>query len=197
MKTQMTKTLMAIALLAAGFTATATEKEREIELTTVKQKAVVLKMQNIEEGTQISLFNGEGELLFEDKASSNAYGKVLNLQLLEPGQLRLEVENNESVEILPIYVSEGYAEMKKDNRLMISKPIVKHNDEEMKVFLGNNCLDMKVSIYDEFGDLVNRSEIKKGAAKVKRYDISDLADGNYKIQFTADGRSFYHTITLD
>lgn len=197
MKTQIKKTMMAIALLAAGFVATANENEREIELTTVKQKAVVLKMQNIQEGTQISLYNAEGELLFEDKANSNVYGKVLNLQLLAPGQLRLEVENDESVEILAIDVSEGHAEMNKANRMLISKPIVKHNGDEMKIFLGDNCVDMKVSIYDEFGDLVNRSEIKKGAAKAKRYDISDLADGNYNIQFTADGRSFYHTITLD
>lgn len=196
MKTQITKTLMAIALLAAGFVANANENEREIELTTVKQKAVVLQMQNIQEGTKISLRSESGELLFEDEAESNEYGKVFNLQQMEAGNLTLEVENSESLEILPIEVTATSAEMNKAASIKISKPLVKHNEESLKVYLGKNCLDMQVTIFDQYDDVVHRSEIEKGGAKVQRYDISDLSDGNYKIQFTADGRSFYHTITL-
>ena len=196
MKTQITKTLLAIALLAAGFVANANENEREIELTTVKQKAVVLQMQNIQEGTKISLRSESGELLFEDEAESNEYGKVFNLQQMEAGNLTLEVENSESLEILPIEVTATSAEMNKAASIKISKPLVKHNEESLKVYLGKNCLDMQVTIFDQYDDVVHRSEIEKGGAKVQRYDISDLSDGNYKIQFTADGRSFYHTITL-
>ncbi len=196
MKTQITKTLLAIALLAAGFVANANENEREIELTTVKQKAVVLQMQNIQEGTKISLRSESGELLFEDEAESNEYGKVFNLQQMEAGNLTLEVENSESLEILPIEVTATSAEMNKAASIKISKPLVKHNAESLKVYLGKNCLDMQVTIFDQYDDVVHRSEIEKGGAKVQRYDISDLSDGNYKIQFTADGRSFYHTITL-
>jgi len=196
MKTQITKTLMAIALLAAGFVANANEKERAIEITTVKQKAVVLTMQNIQKGTRITLWNEEGELLFEDEAETDAYGKVFNLQQMEAGRLTLELENQESLEILPINVSKEAAEMDKSASLFISKPVVKHNDTSLKVYLGQKCLDMQMTIFDKFDDVVHRSEIEKGDAKVQRYDIADLADGNYKIQFTADGRSFYHTITL-
>jgi len=196
MKTQITKTFLAIAFLAAGFVATANENEREIELTTVKQKAVVLKMQNIQEGTRISLRSESGELLFEDQAEENAYGKVFNLEHLAEGNLTLEVENESSLEILPIEVTAYSAEMDKESSVLISKPIVKHNGESLKVYLGQKCLDMQMTIFDEYEDIVHRSSIEKGDAKVQRYDISDLSDGNYKIQFTADGRSFYHTITL-
>ena len=197
MKTQITKTFMAIALLAAGFVANATEKNREIELTTVKQKAVVLQMQNIEEGTTISLRSESGALLFEDKAEGNEYGKVFNLQEMEEGKFTLELESAESLEILPIEVTKEAAEMDKSASIYISKPVVKHNGELLKVYLGKKCLDMQMTIFDEYGKVAHRSQIEKGDAKVQRYDISDLADGNYKVQFTADGRSFYHTIALD
>lgn len=187
---------MAIALLAAGFLANANEKERTIELTTESSKAVVLNMENIEEGTKISLWNEAGVLLFADEAKDNAYGKVFNLNQMDEGELTLEIESKESLEILPIKVTQTSASLNKDQSVMISKPMVKHNEQSLKVYLGQKCLDMQMTIFDSNDDVVHRSQIKKGNAKVQRYDISDLADGNYKIQFTADGRSFYHTITL-
>lgn len=197
MKTQIKTTLLAIAMLASGFLANANEKERTIELTTENKKAVVLNMQNVEVGIKISLWNEAGELLFADEAKSDVYGKVFNLKQMEEGQLTLEIENQESLEILPINVTKLTASLNKGQGIMISKPMVKHNDTSLKVYLGQKCLDMQMTIFDQYGDVVHRSEIEKGDAKVQRYDISDLSNGSYRIQFTAEGRSFYHTISLD
>ncbi|WP_141719747.1 collagen binding domain-containing protein [Roseivirga misakiensis] len=196
MKNQI-KTLAAAAIfMASGFLASANESEREISLTTENQKAVVLKMDNVKAGTQISLLDANGKVLFQDQADAEAYGKVFNLSKLEKGQLQLEIENDETLEVMSIEVTEQSARIESSSKQLIEKPIIKHNGEGMKIYFGNDHDGMKVSVYDEQGALAFRDNVESNGA-MKRYDISKLSSGKYKVQFTADGRSFYHTITLD
>ncbi len=194
MKKQFTTALAAIALLASGFTATANESEREFSLTTENQKAVVLQMNNIEAGTQISLRDEEGKLLFKDHASSNQYGKVFNLNQMEEGQLYLEIENAEKLEVMSIEVTETEASMDTEAELVIEKPSVRISDGTMKVYFGENESVCGMKIYDNLGSVAFKDQV--GSASMKRYDVSKLAEGQYEIQFTAKGRNFYHTITL-
>lgn len=197
MKKQITKAVAAIVLLASGFLASANESEREISLSTENQKAVVLKMNNIKAGTQISLRDENGKLLFEDKADANQYGKVFNLSLLEKGQLQLEIENEETLEIMSIEVTESAASIKKGSEQVFNKPIVKHNGDQMKIYFGESQSGMKITVLDQYGDVAFKDRVKSSDSSLKRYDVSKLSSGKYNIQFTADGRSFYHTITLD
>lgn len=196
MKNQITKAAAAIVLLASGFLASANESEREISLSTENQKAVVLKMNNIKAGTQISLRDDNGKLLFEDKANANQYGKVFNLSLLEKGELQLEIENGETLEVMSILVTDSSASIEQGSEKVFHKPIVKHNGESMKIYFGASS-SMKITVLDQFGDVAFKDNIKEDASSLKRYDVSKLSSGKYNIQFTADGRSFYHTITLD
>ena len=194
MKKQFTKALAAIVLLASGFTATANESESEISLTTEKQKAVVLQMNNIEAGTQISIVDEEGKLLFKDQAASNQYGKVFNLNQFEEGQLYLEIESAEKLEVRSIEVTETKASLSSKAELVIEKPSVRINDGTMKVYFGENESVCGMKIYDSLGDVAFKDQI--GSAQMKRYDVSKLSEGSYEIQFTAKGRNFYHTISL-
>lgn len=197
MKNQITKAVAAIVLLASGFMASANESEREISLSTENQKAVVLRMNNIKEGTQISLIDQSGKLLFEDRADANQYGKVFNLSLLEKGELQLEIENGETLETMSILVTDSSASIEQGSEKVFHKPIVKHSGESMKIYFGESAANMKITVLDQYGDVAFKDNIKEGASSLKRYDVSKLSSGKYNIQFTADGRSFYHTITLD
>lgn len=196
MKKQITKAVAAMVLLASGFLASANESEREVSLSTENQKAVVLKMNNIKTGTQISLRDENGKLLFEDVADANQYGKVFNLSLLEKGDLQLEIENNETLEIMSIEVTESSASIKAGSEHVFQKPIIKHNGGSMKIYFGEGEASMKMTVLDQYGDIAFKDKVN-GGSKMKRYDVSKLSSGKYNIQFTADGRSFYHTITLD
>ncbi|MFY0594363.1 DUF3244 domain-containing protein [Roseivirga sp.] len=196
MKNQI-KTLAAAAIfLASGFIASANETEREISLTTENQKAVVLRMDNVKAGTQISLLDENGKVLFQDEASAEAYGKVFNLSKLDKGQLQLEIESDETLEVMSIQVTEESARIESGSKKLIEKPIIKHNDKGMKIYFGKDHAGMKVSVFDEQGSIAFRDNVESNGS-MKRYDISKLSSGEYKVQFTADGRSFYHTITLN
>ena len=86
MKNQITKVLAGLILLASGFLATANEKEREITLKTAKSKSVVLQMNNVKIGTEVTLWNQSGKLLFKDQVDNDTYSKIFNLDLLEKGE---------------------------------------------------------------------------------------------------------------
>ncbi|MFT6871789.1 MAG: hypothetical protein ACJAVN_000791 [Roseivirga sp.] len=197
MKKQITKAVAAIVLLASGFLASANESEREISLSTENQKAVVLNMNNIKVGTHISLRDEHGKLLFEDIADANQYGKIFNLSLLEKGELQLEIENDETLEVMSIEVTASSASIKAGSDQLFQKPIVKHNGESMKIYFGESEDGMKVTVLDQYGDVAFKDKVEAGDGSLKRYDVSKLSSGKYNIQFTANGRSFYHTITLD
>lgn len=153
-------------------------------------------MKNLKTGTNISLWSKEGKLLYQDEAKDNSYARVFNLSQWEQGDLTLELENEESLEILPIAVSKNTAVLKRNAEIIYAKPVLKMSGKSMKVFLsqGHNCYQM--SITDASGNEVFQERIAQQESGLMRYDVSKLSQGKYNIQFTADGRSFYHTIMI-
>lgn len=196
MKTQISKLMAAILLMVCGMTAQANGNEREISLKTENSKTVVLEMKHIKSGTDISIWNEEGKLLYQDEVRGNSYARLFNLDQLEKGELTLEIENEESLEVMQINVSEEAAVLKKSDQQVYSKPVVKLAGDQLKVYFGegHKCAEMKIT--DQFSDTVFEGNISKDEKGLKRYDVSKLSEGKYNIQFTADGRSFYHTIII-
>ncbi len=197
MKQRITQAFMVIMFMTIGLTAQARENEREISLTVENSKAVVLTLSHIEAGTKISLWDANGKLLFEDKADEATYGKVFNLQQLKKGELMLEIEDRQTLQLVPITVSDNAAKMKESAQKTYVKPIVRTKEGEMKVYLRDGHGDYTMRMLDKFQDVVYRESVVAGKGGIKRYDVSKLPSGTYNIQFTADGRSFYHTITLN
>lgn len=197
MKNQITKVLAGLILLASGFLATANEKEREITLKTAKSKSVVLQMNNVKIGTEVTLWNQSGKLLFKDQVDNDNYSKIFNLDLLEKGELVLEVDNAETLEVRSINVSEGSAEFISSSEKVYAKPVVRVSENMMKIFLRDDHSGYKMNMKDQFGKSVYRQSIDKSNRGLQRYDVSKLSKGKYEIQFTADGRSFFHTIIIE
>ena len=197
MKKQITKVLLAMILLASGFMSNANERVREISLKSADSKSVVLQINNVTMGSEVTLWGENGELLFKDRISQTTYSKVFNLNQLERGALTLEVESQESLEVMPISVTEERAEFNQKEERIYAKPVVRIENDLMKIFLRENheAFDMKIT--DHLGQSVLKEHIGEGKTGLKRYDVSKLSKGQYNIQFTADGRSFYHTIIIE
>lgn len=196
MKTQITKAMVAMMLLASGFLANANEGVREISLNTESSKSVILKMNNLKAGTEVTLWNEAGKILFKDEVNEASYSKIFNLKQLEKGELTLEVESSESLEILPISVTEDEAQFIKKEEKFFAKPIVRLNNDMVKVFLRSEHTGYEMKITDQNGSSVYKEQIGENKSGLMRYDVSKLSKGKYNIQFTADGRSFYHTIII-
>ncbi|MCE7990435.1 MAG: hypothetical protein HEP71_00590 [Roseivirga sp.] len=198
MKTQITKLMAAAMLLAASFTANATDNasERSLKVSAKNSKAVVLQLGDLPAGTNITIWNAEGELLFRDNTNNTEYARVFNLKSLEEGEIYLEIESAGQLEILPIEVTSSSAKIKRSAEVIIEKPVVKQSEGAAKVFFGQNNADMKVTLFDASNDIVYRHTVADGTGS-KTYDLSKLEDGTYKFQFSANGRTFFHTVILN
>lgn len=196
MKTQITKIIAAALLLTAGTTLNANNgtAEKSIKVSTENQKAVVLQLNNMAEGTAVSLKTQEGVILFQDEVTEVEYAKVFNLKSLEEGEIYLEIESDEQLEILAIEVTDVAAYLKKSSEMIIEKAIVKMQGDMAKVFFGHNEGNTKVTLFDAANDIVYRHNAENGSAKT--YDLSDLANGTYTFQFKSGGKTFYHSLTV-
>lgn len=196
MKTQITKTIAAAMLLIAGtsLNANTDSGEPSINVSTKNQKTVVLQLDNMEAGTAISIRSEEGAILFQDEVTEATYTKVFNLKSLKEGEVYLEIENDEQLEVLSIQVTDTEAYLKKSSKLIIEKAIVKLKGDAAKVFFGQNNGSTKVTLFDEANDIVYRHTVDNGS--VKTYDLSKLAAGSYTFQFKSEGKTFYHNVTL-
>lgn len=198
MKTQITKLMAAAMLLTASFTANATDNasERSLKVSAKNSKAVVLQLGDLPAGTNITIWNAEGDLLFRDKTNDSEYAKVFNLKSLEEGEIYLEIESAGQLEILPIEVTSSSAKIKRSAEVIIEKPVVKQSEGTAKVYFGQNNADMKVTLFDGSNDIVYRHTVADGTGS-KTYDLSQLENGAYKFQFSASGRTFFHTVILN
>ena len=196
MKTQITKVMAVAMMITASFAAQATNSktERNLKVSAQSQKAVVLQLANLSGDTEISMYDQDGKLLFQDSAEGEAYAKTFDLRSIEAGEVYLEIENDERLEILPIAVTDNKAQIKRSAEQIIEKPIVKMNGDMAKVFFGNNEGNTKVTLFDENHDIAYRHDAKGGSAR--SYDLSDLPAGSYTFQFKTGDRTFYQSITV-
>lgn len=193
MKTQIKKIVAAIILLAVGITLNASSGSIDaiVNISTENGKTVILRLNNINESTRISIRNQSGVRLFKDKAETGAYAKVFDLNRLQEGDLYLEIENEERLEVLTIKVTDKEAYLEKSARKLIEKPVLKMKGNMAKVFFGQNEGQTEVVILDSYGNLVYKQNVADSGAKT--YDLSDLERGNYKFQFKTGGKTFYNT----
>lgn len=196
MKTQITKIIAAVLLLTAGTALNANNENagRSIKVSTENQKAVVLQLDNLAAGTEVSLKNEEGFILFQDEVNEAEYAKVFNLKSLDKGEIYLEIESDEQLEILPIKITDTEAYLQKSSEIIIEKAIVKLQGDMAKVFFGHNEGSTKVTLFDSTNDVIYRHNAENGG--VKTYDLSKLAAGTYSFQFKSGGKTFYHSVTI-
>ncbi len=195
MKTSIKNIAAAFMMLAASsLSANNSNSEKSVKVSTENSKAVVLQLNNLSAGTSISIVGQNGETLFQDKAEHARYAKVFNLQQMQIGEVYLEIENDEQLEILTIQVTDTQAYLEKAAEATIQKPILKMNGDQAKVFFGNNEVIVKVTIMDANGEIAYRQSAESGSAST--YDLSDLPAGSYTFQFNTGDRTFYQVVSI-
>ena len=195
MKTSIKNIAAAFMMLAASsLSANNSNSEKSVKVSTENSKAVVLQLNNLSAGTSISIVGQNGETLFQDKAEHARYAKVFNLQQMQIGEVYLEIENDEQLEILTIQVTDTQAYLEKAAEATIQKPILKMNGDQAKVFFGNNEGKVRVTIMDANGEIAYRQSAESGSAST--YDLSDLPAGSYTFQFNTGDRTFYQVVSI-
>jgi hypothetical protein len=173
--------------------APATNSKVEIKGSDI-EKALSIEFSNIkEEDVTISIMNEEGATVHTDKAKSiKAFSKKFNLTSLEKGEYTLKV-TLEHCKITQVFeVTKKGIIVKETNRKEVYAPIIKEEDSKFDINIPTIKNKYSVLVLNASGDTVFE-EVQKGVTQLnKRYNMTNLAKGEYLLQVSIDGETYYH-----
>jgi hypothetical protein len=158
------------------------------------EKALSIEFSNIkEEDVTISIMNDEGATVHTDKAKSiKAFNKKFNLASLDKGEYTLKIIL-EHCKITQLFeVTKKGINVKENNRKEVYAPIIKEEDCKFDIIIPTIKIKYTVLVLDLNGNTVFE-ETQKGITQLnKRYNMSNLTKGEYLLQVSIDGETYYH-----
>ena len=147
--------------------------------------------------TQVQLKDENGLVLHKVVLNNNEkVNKRFDLTSLPAGNYDLEVENETSFTTTPIEVTASAAFVLDADQVMIIKPVVRQNGDLLDIILpSEDRASVSVTIFNNDLKPVFRDTVE-GSAELKRYDLSKLGKGGYRIKMRAQGREFIQFVAL-
>ena len=147
--------------------------------------------------TQVQLKDENGLVLHKVVLNNNEkVNKRFDLTSLPAGNYDLEVENETSFTTTPIEVTASAAFVLDADQVTIIKPVVRQNGNLLDIILpSEDSASVSVTIFNNDLKPVFRDTVE-GTAELKRYDLSKLGKGGYRIKMRAQGREFIQFVAL-
>jgi len=162
-------------------------------------KKIILNMENMAADKVTCVFrNQAGEIFFKDEVitASNAT-KQYDLSQLPSGDYTIEVNDLMKIERLNLTVKNGGVILNEKVGDITFKPTVWLNEDKSVDFnlmtLGESA---SLSIYGPSGDLLKSDRFRKVNVAAKRYDLSKVEAGEYRVVITHKSETVVHTLAL-
>ncbi len=165
----------------------------------VSTKSISIGFRNKAKNTvNVVLKNATGDVLFSKKTvDCSNFFESLNLKNLELGAYNLTVTKNLVKTFQPFELTANGVVMNKKERVQKFIPQIIQRDTKLDVnAMMHKIGTIKLSIYNEDGQLVFEQYNEKVVTLNKRYDLSQLGKGEFTAQVTADDEVSYLTIKL-
>jgi len=142
--------------------------------------------------------NTTGDILLNEYFNGNKNpGKVFNLENVEPGLYTLTLmdergEQDSEIEITEEGVICG------EKTSFFPAPNIRFEDQKLDVsFLNQAKEDVQITIRNNRGDVVFQEEIGESYLLEKRYDLKELARGNYQLVVQTSRKSYYKDLAIN
>ena len=147
--------------------------------------------------TQVQLKDENGLVLHKVVLNNNEkVNKRFDLTSLPAGNYDLEVENETSFTTTPIEVTASAAFVLDADQVTIIKPVVRQNGNLLDIILpSEDSASVSVTIFNNDLKPVYRETVD-GSTELRRYDLSKLGKGGYRIKMRAQGREFIQFVAL-
>lgn len=169
-----------------------------VKLTNNKDKTITLRLGAIQSETiRITLKDNFGQMFYSEQISDkNEFMKKFDLQNLASGNYKFEIENSMNVKVMPIQVNRNDLLIMEEDVAVLHKPYIKMKENGVFDF---NLLNLDVEkttvlITDDKGKVVYKEFLGAKTEFKKRYDISQLAKGNYSVIVNKGDRSYEKSI---
>lgn len=197
MKT-MRKSLLIAMMVMATAVVFANGNKPSVKVEKVGAKAIALQASQLGTSqTQVQLKDEKGLILHKIVLHNNEnVNKRFDLTSLPAGSYDLEVENETSFTTTPIEVTAAAAYVLDADQVMIIKPVIRQIGDLLDIIMpGEESTSVNVTISDSHLKLVYR-ETLEGTTELRRYDLSKLDKGSYRIKMRAKGKEFIQFVAL-
>lgn len=187
-----------IAMVAISIVSFANGTKPNIKVETVGAKTVTLNTSGFGFGeTQIKLRDDKGSVLHSEKVSGREeYLKNFDLSSLKMGTYYFEVENEMSFATIPVELSKVSTYVLNADKVVILKPVIRRNGNFLDILLPSETpATIEVAIYDSNANRVFREKVKD-CSEIRRYDISRLTEGDYRIKLNTNGKEFIQFVAV-
>lgn len=184
-------TVMAVAIVAM---ATAVEKPKMNVIPLTADRAIVSIQNDKEALLELSIHAESGDLVYYKQSAKplSSYQKIFDFTDLENGNYTMALKVNDTRLTKEISVNSKEIVIGKEK--LRFDPYFAYADNELKLSYLNFDKELYVlSIYGEYG-LVYESKLGNELALTSGYDLSKLAEGNYKVVLSSLNSEFSFNI---
>lgn len=196
MKT-MKKVMLTIMMVMISTLVIANERPT-VKVKSVEAKTVAVVAYGLGEvQTAIQLKNGNGEVLYTATVKpGESFAKKLKLAAVPSGDYTIEVENSESFTAIPVTLSAGSVDVKTADQITIMKPRLSVVGDKLNVMISDEFTkEVWVSIFDNKANRLAYERVSLD--NLKRFDLSNLKEGEYTVRMSAEGKSFIQSLSLE
>ena len=146
--------------------------------------------------TQVRLIDEAGIVLHNESYKRNeGFSKKFELSALPQGRYFFEVENERSYGVFPLTIAAEKITLRREETVMLVKPII-HQDGDVMDLLVSSDKNVKVEIHNEHRQLVFSETLNSEKGLRRRYYLSSLTKGNYRVSVNVNKKGFTKLLAL-
>jgi hypothetical protein len=159
-------------------------------------KLLVVDFSNLQnENVSVSILDSDDHILYSETASDvKSFTKKFNLWKLEQGTYTLKVVQNKFRTIQPFVVTEKNVIVNESTKKVNFEPLFKFKESKLEVLVPLSENAVFVTILDKNGTILFEEKNENVQSFRKKYDLKNLPHGEYLVEVTIEGESFYHNI---
>ena len=195
------KKLIRIGLLSAALLATVVanaSNKLNVKVASKASKILSISLAEVTSGETILIKDINGEILFsEELEAAHDYNKVFSLSTLPEGLYFIEDNEEGKIQSTPILVTKEDVSLVENAVKTYIAPDITINDNVMNVLINNdNHTDVSISVYNEAGTLLNKSNHNTNTIVLGSFDISKLTYKTLTVSVTEGDYNFTKEIEL-
>ena len=195
------KKLIRIGLLSAALLATVVANASEklnVKVASKASKILSISLAEVTKGETIYVKDFNGEILFSEVLKkTDVYNKVFSVSTLPEGLYFIESKEEGKIQSTPFLVSAVDVAIVESAIKTYVAPTITIKNNVMNVLINNdNHSDVSISVFNEVGTLLNKSNHNTNTIVVGSFDVSKLSYKKLIVSVTEGDYNFTKEIEL-
>lgn len=167
--------------------------EVPVSIRVAGEKSIELFLGEISGKVWISFKDMEGNVYYSKRIKDlTSYKVKYDLGAFPDGEYQLELSESTQTLNVPVTIENGNVTLKEE---VAAAPVFSKRGNMVSVELsGKQEKTWDVLIKNEDGELIFKETVENEKISKRKYDLSNLNDGKYTLQFTSAGNSFSHSV---